>query len=236
MTPGGSRVARHEEIRSYLYIHGFSTIQTLAGAVGVSLPTIRRDLHLLEAEGAIERTHGGARLAEGSAVEVAFQEREKQNLGAKRAIAAAAYELLTRRATIFLDAGTTVLQLARLVRVNPMPLKIFTNGLAVAQELLDVSELEIVLIGGQLRSENASLVGPQAEEALRSLWFDHLFLGASAVSPDGAIYSIDGGEANLNRCMIERSAQRHLLVELQQIRYHGNLSRRAAQRRSCRER
>lgn len=209
----GLKVGRLDAIRSHLYAHGFSTIQALAESVGASLATIRRDLQVLEREGSIDRVHGGARIAEGSSVEVAFQERAKRNLGAKRAIAAAAYERLTPHATVFLDAGTTVLQLSRLIRITPLPLRIFTNGLAVAQEFLNVPNLEVSLLGGELRSENASLVGPQAEAMLESLWFDQLFLGASAVGPDGAIYSVDSAEANLNRRMLSRAEQRFLLAD-----------------------
>jgi DeoR/GlpR family transcriptional regulator of sugar metabolism len=210
---GGLQVERLDAIRSHLYTHGFSNIQALADAVGASLATIRRDLTVLEREGAIDRVHGGARIAEGSSVEMAFQERAKRNLGAKRAIAAAAYEMLVPHATVFLDAGTTVLQLARLIRVNPLPLRIFTNGLAVAQEFLNIPHLSVALLGGQLRSENASTVGPQAEAMLNTLWFDQLFLGASAIGPDAVIYSVDAAEANLNRCMLTRAAQRFLLAD-----------------------
>ena len=213
MRSGGAKVERIDAIRSHLYTHGFSSIQALADAVGASLPTIRRDLVVLERQGAIDRVHGGARIAEGSSVEMAFQERAKRNIDAKRAIAASAYELLVPHATVFLDAGTTVLQLARLIRVNPLPLRIFTNGLAVAQEFLDIPHLEVSLLGGQLRSENASTVGPQAEAMLEALWFDQLFLGVSGIGPDGAIYSVDSAEANLNRCMLSRAAQRFLLAD-----------------------
>jgi DeoR/GlpR family transcriptional regulator of sugar metabolism len=210
---GGVKVERLDAIRSHLYAQGFSSIQSLADSVGASLATIRRDLQVLERTGAIDRVHGGARIAEGSSVEVAFQERAKRNLAAKRAIAAAAYELLSPHTSVFLDAGTTVLQLARLIRINPLPLRIFTNGLAVAQEFLNVPNLEVAVLGGHLRSENASLVGPQAETMLGSLWFDQLFLGVSAVGPDGAIYSVDSAEANLNRCMLSRSTERVLLAD-----------------------
>lgn len=210
---GGFKGGRLDAIRSHLYANGFSSIQSLADSVGASLATIRRDLTLLEREGAVDRVHGGARIAEGSSVEVAFQERAKRNLAAKRAIAAAAYGMLAPHATIFLDAGTTVLQLARLIRINPLPLRIFTNGLAVAQEFLNIPNLEVALLGGQVRSENASTVGPQAEAMLQSLWFDQLFLGVSAIGEDGAIYSVDSAEANLNRCMLARSAQRFLLAD-----------------------
>lgn len=210
---GGVKAERLDAIRSHLYANGFSTIQALADSVGASLATIRRDLQILERDGAIDRVHGGARIVEGSSVELAFQERTKRNISAKRAIATAAYALLAPRTSIFLDAGTTVLQLARLIRINPLPLRIFTNGLAVAQEFLNISDLEVVLIGGQLRSENASLVGPQAEAMLESIWFDQLFLGASAIGPDCAIYSVDSAEANLNRRMLNRSAERYMLAD-----------------------
>jgi DeoR family fructose operon transcriptional repressor len=144
---GGVKAERLDAIRSHLYANGFSTIQSLADSVGASLATIRRDLQILERDGAIDRVHGGARIAEGSSVELAFQERVKRNIAAKRAIATAAYALLAPRTSIFLDAGTTVLQLARLIRINPQPLRIFTNGLAVAQEFLNISNLEVVLGG-----------------------------------------------------------------------------------------
>ncbi|TCL64075.1 DeoR family transcriptional regulator [Rhizobium sp. BK251] len=209
----GLKVDRLDAIRGYLYAHGFSTVQALADAVGASLATIRRDLQYLERKGAIDRVHGGARIAEGSSVEVAFQERAKHNLAAKRAIARTAYELLVPHTTIFLDAGTTVLQLALLIRLNPLPLRIFTNGLSVAQELLNVPNLSVSVLGGQLRSENVSLVGPEAEAMLESLWFDQLFLGVSAIAADGALYSVDSAEASLNRRMLARSAASHLLTD-----------------------
>lgn len=209
----GLKVERLDTIRGYLYAHGFSTVQALADAVGASLATIRRDLQLLEREGAIDRVHGGARIAEGSSVEVAFQERARRHLVAKRAIGQAAYAALSPHATIFLDAGTTVLQLARLIRLNPIPLRIFTNGLSVAQEFLNVPNLSVTVIGGQLRSENVSLVGPEAEAMLDSLWFDQLFLGVSAIADDGALYSVDSAEANLNRRMLSRSVVSYALTD-----------------------
>nr|WP_210273513.1 DeoR/GlpR family DNA-binding transcription regulator [Rhizobium leguminosarum] len=218
---GGLKTDRLDLIRSHLYANGFSTIQDIADAVGASLATIRRDLQVLQESGAIDRVHGGARIADGSSVELAFQEREKRQLSAKRAIANVAYEQLAPRSAIFLDAGTTVLQLAKLIRINAMPLRIFTNGLIVAQEFMNVPNLEVVLLGGQLRSENASFVGPHAEAMLETIWFDQLFLGASAVSNDGAIYSVDSAEASLNRKMLARSADRFVLADSSKFGMHA---------------
>ena len=207
------KTERLNAIRRHLYAHGPSTIQGLAGAVGTSLATLRRDLAALEEEGIVDRVHGGARLAEGSTVEVAFEHRESHNLDAKRAIADNAFGLLKPHTTVFLDASTTVLQLVRRLRIDPVPVTVFTNGLSVAQALLNVPRVRVMALGGQVRNENASIVGPHAEAMLDRLWFDQLFLGAGAVNQDGTIYSVDLAEANLNAKMLARSTERHLLVD-----------------------
>jgi len=213
MAMNGIRVDRHNAIRHHLYVHGPSTCQVMAAALGTSMATLRRDLNILEEEGLIDRVHGGARLATGSSVEVAFEERKEENLTAKRAIAEIAFQKLRPRSTIFLDAGTTVLQLARRLRISPMPITVFTNGLATAQELLNVPKIRVMILGGQLRTENASIVGSHAEGMLGGLWFDQLFLGAGAISPDASIYSVDHDEAALNSKMLSRSAERFVLVD-----------------------
>ena len=92
-----------------------------------------------------------------SNIELRFDDRESHNLEAKRGIADAAYRMLKPHSTVFLDAGTTVLQLARRLRIEPLPLTVFTNGLAVAQALLDVPKVRVNVLGGQLRNENASV-------------------------------------------------------------------------------
>ena len=151
---------RLNAIRHHLYAHGTRSIPALADAVGASLATVRRDLLALEQQGVISRTHGAARIAHGADVEVGFRIREKQNLAAKRAIAQAAYDLLEPHSSVFLDAGTTVLQLVRCLRMRPLPLTIFTNGLMVAHELTTVPTLKITVIGGQLA--DASKFGGRA--------------------------------------------------------------------------
>jgi DeoR/GlpR family transcriptional regulator of sugar metabolism len=204
---------RLSAIREHLYKHGTSSIQAIADSVGASLATIRRDLQILEEEGVVSRDHGSARIAKTAGIEVAFELREKQNLSAKRAIAAAAFEMILPNSTIFLDAGTTVLQLARQLRLNPMSVSVFTNCLTVAQLLMDVRGLKIAVLGGQLRPENASLVGGAAEAMLDRLWFDNLFIGAGAIADDGCIYSLDESEARLNEKMLTRAAKAVLLAD-----------------------
>ena len=199
------KIDRATAIRQHLFAKGFSSIAQIAAAVGVSEPTVRRDLLTLEAKGQILRTHGGAQIAETTGNEVAFESREQINLPAKRAIGEAAYQMLRPETSVFLDAGTTVLQLARRLRLNPIPLRVFTNCLPAAQVLMPVVEIDMTLLGGSLRRQNASMVGPLAEAALERLWFDQLFLGVGAISAMGEISSSDETEARINVLMLART-------------------------------
>ena len=139
--------------------------------------------------------------------------RAETYIAAKRAIGLAAYDDLRPDMSVFLDAGTTVLQVARRIRMNPLPLSVFTNCLAVAQVLTDIRDVQVTLLGGRLRSRNASVLGALAESMLERLWFDQLFLGASTVGDDGCTYTMDEDEARLNEKMITRSARTTVLAD-----------------------
>ena len=97
--------------------------------------------------------------------------------------------------------------------MQPLRLTVVTNSLTVAQELSALPDIRVVMIGGDLRAENMSLVGPQAEAMLQGIWCDQLFLGAGAIAEDSAIYSKDNREASLNALMLKRAARRVLLAD-----------------------
>ena len=200
-------------IRAHLFQHGQTSVSQLAEAVGTSIATIRRDLTEMEQVGLVERLHGAARIAIGAFREVGFKTREAANLPAKRAIAFAAFATIRPSSTLLLDAGTTVLQLARQIRLAGMKLQVFTNGIAVAEELVGLPEVTLCLLGGRVRAENLSMTGPLADAMLQGLWVDQLFLGASAISDDGWITSHDVDEARLNAAMMARAAQTTVLAD-----------------------
>ena len=212
---------RPSAIRSYLFEHGQTSVLRLAEVIGTSVATLRRDLTEMENAGMVERLHGAARLANGTLHEVGFKSREAANLAAKRAIALAAFAMIRPDSTLMLDAGTTVLQLARQIRLTDLAVRIFTNSLAVAQELVDLPTVSLCLLGGRVRAENLSITGPLADAMLQGLWFDQLFLGASAISDDGWITSHDADEARVNASMMARSAQTIVLAD------HSKFSQRA---------
>ena len=204
---------RLEQIQKLLFTSGHATVGDLAANTQSSAATVRRDLERLEGLGLVTRTRGGARLAQTSGAEIAFQAREHQEVAFKRAIAASAYKLLRPGSNVLLDAGTTVLQLARLIRRKPMPLTVITNSVPVTQELLGLNQVKLFILGGQLRSENLSSVGVYAEDALRRFWAEQLFLGSNAVHLEHGLSSHDPLEASINAVMLERSETRILLSD-----------------------
>ena len=207
------KIDRLNSIRQQLYANGQMAIADLCEAVEASVATVRRDLLALEEQGLIERVHGGARLAQGASTELAFGQRENANIAAKRAIADLAFGMLRPHTAVFLDAGTTVLQLARRLRLEPIPLTAVTNGLPVAQELMGVRSVKVMILGGEVRPDHASIVGPHAEAQLDRMHFDQLFMGAGAVGADLSIFTGDLAEASLNTRMLARSRQRIVLVD-----------------------
>jgi DeoR family fructose operon transcriptional repressor len=122
---------------------------------------------------------------------------------------------------VFFDAGTTVLQLAKRLRVTPVPLTVFTNSLAVAEVLFGIEPVQLFMLGGRLRHENKCVVGPLAEQAIEGLWFDQLYLGASAVQSDNTVSTPDGEEARLNASMLKRSSEHFLLVDSSKFGRHA---------------
>lgn len=204
---------RLEQIRLQLLSTGHVRLAEVAVLTGASLATIRRDFVTLEQSGVAQRVHGGLRLIGVTTIEAAFEQRAGQHLASKRAIAAKALEFMQPSTTCFLDAGTTVLQLAKLVRARPVPLRVVTNGLPIAQALVGIDGVEASLLGGRLRAANLSTIGPQAVAALSRLYVDTLFLGAGSVAEAGMICGVDEDEADLNGQMIARSERVYLLVD-----------------------
>ncbi|GBQ12449.1 DeoR/GlpR family DNA-binding transcription regulator [Swaminathania salitolerans] len=212
---------RLTRIRHHLYRHGLTGVNDLAKLVDTSVVTMRRDLQKLEELGYIRRTHGGAEIAHAGALEIGFEARETQGLAVKRAIADAAYAALRPHCAIFLDSGTTVLQLALRLSLDPLPLSVFTNSIAIVQALMNTPSIQLSQIAGRVRAENRSVVGPLAERAIEGLWFDQLFLGTSAVQDDASLATQDCEEASMNAAMIRHAGERHLLIDSSKFGRHA---------------
>jgi DeoR/GlpR family transcriptional regulator of sugar metabolism len=208
-TRRGTR-ARHDALVGLLR-EGVTSVETLAGRVGVSPSTVRRDLTRLQEEGRIARTYGGA-MARDPFHERSFGESEQLNQDSKESIAARALELVPETGTIFLDAGTTCLALARLLG-GRSGLTVVTRGLEAALLLARTPGVEVVVLGGQVRPLSHGLVGPLASVALDRLGFDVAFLGADAVTAERGLGEPTVDETHVKELAASRAAQVCVLAD-----------------------
>ena len=184
------------------------TVEELVGHYGVSAVTIRGDLDALSEVGALIRSHGGA-LKRGEAPEdVPITVKETLHHAEKVRIGHAAAQTIREGETIMLDSGTTTAELARQIRFLKLKsLNVITNALNIAMEIASLPHVRLIMIGGILRQMSYSLSGPPAEQALRGLHADRLFLAVDGLDPEIGLMTPDVLEAQLNAVMIQVSRE-----------------------------
>ncbi|HET8754411.1 MAG TPA: DeoR/GlpR family DNA-binding transcription regulator [Solirubrobacteraceae bacterium] len=187
---------------------GAMHVADLAESFGVSEMTVRRDLRELARAGKLERVRGGAVKA---GTEPPFEETAVERLHAKDRIGAAAAELVEDGQTVMIDIGTTTLQAAR--HLHDRQITVVTSSLAVYEELVPDPAIELLLPGGIVRRNYRSLVGVIAEDSLRKLRADVLFLGTSAVDADLGVWDSTMVEVPIKRAMIEAAETVALLAD-----------------------
>ncbi|MBL1117666.1 DeoR/GlpR transcriptional regulator [Streptomyces sp. 110] len=204
---------RHAKIVESLRSTGVASVRELAENLQVSESTIRRDLTLLDRNGELLRTYGGAALPRGSA-EAAETEAEREipldvvmsrHQVLKDAIAEEAVKLVEDDSVIVLDIGTTPLAIAR--RLRGRPVTVITSSLPVLDVLRDDDAVRLVMLGGVLRRNYQSLVGSLTEQALRQVSADLLFLSCTGVRPNGHVVDNMAVEAPLKQAMIETAGK-----------------------------
>lgn len=178
----------------------------LVVTLGVSEVTVRRDLAGLERRGLVERTRGGAILPGGSPAVVTPPERAL----AKRAIGRAAAALVRPGDTVFLNGGSTTLEVFRHLGV---PATVITNNVLVALEPVN-RDVDLLLLGGHLRPDPAerTVVGPFATDALRRTFATRAFLGVGGLDAEHGITTPVAAEAEIARAMVEQTREQVVVV------------------------
>jgi DeoR family transcriptional regulator of aga operon len=222
---GGGRLLGEERRRRILGLlekQGSVTVEQLVGDFGVSAVTVRADLDALGGAGNLVRSHGGAlRKLER---EVPIDVKETLHHAEKVRIGQRAAQLIEDGDTIILDSGTTTVEIARQVRFLQLgSLTVVTNALNVAHELAHLPNVRVIMLGGILRPMSQSLVGPHAEQTLRGLNADRLFLGVDGLDPVAGLTTPDVLEAQLNALMIHSSRETIVVADSSKFR-RRNLS------------
>jgi DeoR/GlpR family transcriptional regulator of sugar metabolism len=181
---------------------GYCTVVELAGLLGVSDMTVRRDVRRLVSEHRLRSVHGGVTLLPSSALRgTHIAARTNNRTVFKRAIAERAIEYVPRTGAFALDAGTTTLELARLLPDHD-GLHVVTPSVAVINVLMDYSRLRITSPGGTLYPQAEAFAGPATSAALEELRVQTVFLAASGIGADG-VYSGTDYDAVTKRSLVK---------------------------------
>lgn len=197
---------RRQKIQEIIEEKGKITVENIVSAFSVSAVTARSDLDVLARRGEVMRSHGGAVRQLNAVVDYPLRFKESIHHAEKVRIGHAAVQLIRPHHNLILDSGTTTIQIARQIKAARIqPLTVITNALNIAYELAETEGISLVILGGILRKNSSSCVGPQAERMLQDLHADHLFLGVDGLHPDVGYCTPDILEAQLNALMIRVS-------------------------------
>jgi DeoR family transcriptional regulator of aga operon len=199
---------RRREITAMLRTRGSVQVTPLSEMFGVSMQTIRKDLHYLEEHGVATRAYGGAISSEvvNASVEPAIETKRISHTDEKERIGRLAAGMVKPGDSIMLDSGTTTLQIARFLP-DEEDITVVTNDFDVLGVLNQKRKIKIVMLGGELRRRNMAFYGAQTVAALDDLLLDKLFLGVDGFDVERGITTHHEPEAQLNRKMVETARE-----------------------------
>ncbi|MGW2087508.1 DeoR/GlpR family DNA-binding transcription regulator [Streptomyces sp. NPDC001880] len=203
---------RRQLILEMVRANGAVSLRELARVVQTSEVTVRRDVRALEAEGLLDRRHGGAVLPGGFTRESGIPQKSHLATAEKTAIADLAAGLVEEGEAIVVGAGTTTQELAR--RLARIPgLTVVTNSLLVAQALAHANRVEVVMTGGTLRGSNYALVGSGAEQSLQGLRVSRAFLSGSGLTAERGLSTSNMLSASVDRALVQAAAEVVVLAD-----------------------
>ncbi|WP_375748495.1 transcriptional repressor AgaR [Vibrio sp. HN007] len=197
---------RRQKIIEIIHQKGDGKVDQFASMFNVSAVTIRHDLNLLEQQGCVHRCYGGATLNPNFAFDQPLHRKGLLNKSAKEKIAACAAALIHDGEAVILDSGSTIGHMPTYLS-KKKDLVVMTNALNTAHQLSGFNNVDLYVVGGNLRRASFSLMGAQGVQQVKEYRFDKLFLGVDGFDLEAGITTPNQGEAQVNRAMCDVSRQ-----------------------------
>lgn len=205
-------IARKAKIKAYLQEKKNATVAELSGMFQVTEETIRRDLKQLESEGFLTRIYGGAYILDGVQNDVDVNLREHIYVEGKRKIAKQCIECIQHGDSIFLDASTTSLFIAKML--GSRRITVVTNSIKIVNTLVNNNNVNLVAIGGTISPRSMSALGRNAEQNISRYYFDKAFISCRSISMQQGITDSNEQQAEIRRLAIERANRVYLVVDI----------------------
>lgn len=213
-------INRKQYILDEIKRSGFVTVTDLAEKLKVTEVTIRTDLRVLQKEGKIDRTHGGATLSTRSVVDMNEDIKAQINVDKKEAIATAAAQLVDRDDTILVASGSTMVAFAEKIQSQGQ-LTVVTPSIRISMKLLAKQNIGIMQLGGMIYPNTLSTRDDYAIQGLANIHCNKLFFGAEGFDMFGGITCATLEEAKLTQKMIAAASQVILLADSTKFGRHG---------------
>jgi DeoR family glycerol-3-phosphate regulon repressor len=200
---------RQSDIVALAKSEGRVSVEGLADRFNVTPQTIRKDLNDLCERGVLQRYHGGAILASGTA-NLGYEARRKLATEEKRRIGLKAASLIPDSSSLLINIGTTTEQVAAALR-GKHGLLVITNNINVANILQGYEQIEIIIAGGVVRHQDGGVVGEAAVDFIRQFKVDYAVIGTSAIDEDGTLLDFDYREVKVAQAIMN-CARKSILV------------------------
>jgi DeoR family transcriptional regulator, fructose operon transcriptional repressor len=201
---------RHRHLLRLVAEHGRVALAEAATRTGVSLATMRRDFATLAEQGHARRAHGALLPADFALVESRYSRKAERAVNAKVRLGRAAAALLPEAGTVFVDAGTTCLEVGRVLMERPA-LRIVTNSIALLALAPD-ARATLVALGGEVRAVSLALTGALTQGWLENLRFDAAVVGASGMDVQSGASTTELAEAAVKTEALRRARRRVLVA------------------------
>lgn len=205
-------IERRNAILEKLQAERRVVVSELSALYDVSEETIRRDLEKLENEGFAIKSYGGAVLNENSNLDLPFNVRKNKNVVGKQRIAELIERLVSDGDTLFLDASSTAVAIAKAIK-NKNGITIITNSLEIAIELLEAPGCRVISTGGVVTERSFALVGQVTDQTISSYFVDKAIVSSKGVDICAGFTESDERHANNKKSMLDGAKVKILAVD-----------------------
>ncbi|MCU7746778.1 DeoR/GlpR family DNA-binding transcription regulator [Priestia megaterium] len=203
------KTKRIQQIQEYVLKHQSVSLDDLGTVFGVSKTTIRRDIRKLISEGMIQKVYGGVAISHAKLE--SFNERKARNPIQKRLIAKTAADYVENGDVIFIDSGTTTLEMITFLKTKQVT--IITNNLDIIIKALHFENLTVISTGGLLERDTKSFSSYSHADSFKKYNFDKVFMASTGVSISNGVTNSSPIESGIKETIVKGNADVFLLVD-----------------------
>lgn len=213
--------SRLNQIERYVILNKTVNLDDLCEKFSVSKNTIRRDLEEICKRGRIVKTYGGVTAIEKDAMPIDVK--IYKNASSKTEIAKLALEFIEDGDVIFIDAGTTAVNIINFLSTKTN-ITIISHSLNVIFEASKYKNLKVYGLGGTYIHETGSFVGMATLEMLKNIKITKSFMGTTGFSCENGLSVNTLLEAEIKREIVVKSNEIYVLCDSSKIGNDATMS------------